>query len=136
VAVNIMGLVVYSMASAETYLRTKWHLDSSSRLAIIDIGRKVGGVAAPLSMGRAGSPSNTISPGPRPTSLPSGTLIHPTIWPQHTNVTDRHTDRTDNGPVAYGETLPFNGRPKRREINISYNAAWGGILECNERRPM
>ena len=29
-----------------------------------------------------GSPSNTMWPGPRPTCLPSGILIHPTVWPQ------------------------------------------------------
>ena len=28
------------------------------------------------------SPSNAMSLGPRPTSLPSGTLIHPLVWPQ------------------------------------------------------
>jgi len=34
-------------------------------------------------------------------SIPSGVLIHPTVWPQYTNViqTDRQ-DRTDNGPIA------------------------------------
>ena len=31
-------------------------------------------------------------PGPRPTSVPSSVLIHPTVWPQYTNI----TDRTDN----------------------------------------
>ena len=31
---------------AEVYLRTKWHLDPSSRLASIDMGRKVGGCCA------------------------------------------------------------------------------------------
>jgi len=39
-----MGIVVYNVAWAKTYLRTKWQLDSSSRLAtvdIIDICRKV-----------------------------------------------------------------------------------------------
>jgi len=30
----------------------------------------------PLFVGGAGSPSNTMSPGPRPTSVPSGILIH------------------------------------------------------------
>jgi len=40
------------------------------------------GAAVPLSMGGAGSPSNTMLPGPRPTSVPSGILIHPTVWPQ------------------------------------------------------
>ena len=37
----------------------------------------------------AGSPSNTMWPGPRPTAVPSCILIHPTVWPQHTNVADR-----------------------------------------------
>jgi len=31
-----------SVAGAEAYLRTKWHLDPSSRLATIDMGRKLG----------------------------------------------------------------------------------------------
>jgi len=39
---------------------------------------------------------NTMWPGPRPTSVPSGILIHPTVWPQYTNVTDRQK----NGSVA------------------------------------
>jgi len=35
------------------------------------------------------TPSNTMSLGPRPTSIPSGIVIHPTVWPQYTRVTDR-----------------------------------------------
>jgi len=31
-----------------------------------------------------GSPSNTKSPGPRSTSIPSGILVHPAVWPQRT----------------------------------------------------
>ena len=54
----------------------KWHLDPSSRLATIDMDRKLGDV--PL-LGTAGSPSNTKSPGPRPTSIPCGILVHPAI---------------------------------------------------------
>jgi len=57
------------------------------------------GAAVPLSAGGAGFPSNTISPGLRPTSVPVGILIHPTVWPQYTNVTDRQTGQ-DNGPIA------------------------------------
>ena len=34
--------------------------------------------------GRAGSPFKIMWPGQRPTSVPSGILIHPAIWPQHT----------------------------------------------------
>jgi len=79
------------------------------RLATIDMGRKVG-AAVPLSVGEAGYPSNTMWPGTRPTSVPGGILIHPTVWSQYTNVTDRQdrkgqdrqdrTDRTDNGPIV------------------------------------
>ena len=59
------------------------------------------GAAVPLSVGGAGSPSNTVSPRPRPTSIPSGSLNNPAVWPQYANVTDRKkTDRTDNGPIA------------------------------------
>ena len=32
--------------------------------------------------GGAGSPSSTMWPGPRPTSMPSAILIHPAIWSQ------------------------------------------------------
>jgi len=43
-------------------------------------------------------------------------LIHPTVWPQYTNVTDG-TDRQDNGPIAFGE--PFYERsPKITKINL------------------
>jgi len=44
-------------------------------------GPKIGGLR-PLLGGRAGSPSNTMSLGLLPTSLPSGILMHPAIWPQ------------------------------------------------------
>jgi len=46
----------------------------------ISMGRKFGGSAAPFWV--AGSPSNTKSPGPRPSSIPSDILIHAAIWPQ------------------------------------------------------
>jgi len=52
------------------------------RLVTIDIGRKVGELLCPF--GGAGSRSNTMWLGPRPTSVPSGILIHPAVWPQWT----------------------------------------------------
>jgi len=64
------------------FTSTKWHLDPSSRLATTDIGRKQGRELCPLCWEGAGSPSNTKSPALRPTSVPSGILIHPTVWPQ------------------------------------------------------
>ena len=62
------------------------------RLDTIDVTRKLG-AAVPLAVGQLVPPSNTMSPEPRPTSVPSEILIHPTVWPQHANVTDR-TDMT------------------------------------------
>ena len=41
--------------------------------------------------GGAGSPSNTLWPGPRPSSLPIDILIHAAVWPQQTWATD-YTD--------------------------------------------
>ena len=100
-------------------------------------------VCAPLGGEGAASPSNTMWLGPRPTSTPSFILIHPTVWPQYTNVADRQTDaqtdrrdrQTDNGPVAQAnrftnsrpkiEKLPYlsNGLTDRREIWLG-DAYW------------
>ena len=53
-----------------------FHLDPSSCLTRTDMGRKLEGCA--------GSPSNTKSPGLRPSSILSGMLIHPAVWRQRT----------------------------------------------------
>jgi len=52
-------------------------VEMGDRLATIGMGRKLGGAAV-----GAGSSSNTVWPGLRPASLPSGVLMHPTVWPQ------------------------------------------------------
>jgi len=54
------------------------------------MGRKLG---ARLLYGGAGSPSNTLWPRTRPTSVSNFILIHPIVWPQYTNIIDRQ-DRT------------------------------------------
>ena len=48
-----------------------------------------GGGLCPIKGGRAGSPSNRMWPGPKPICMPSLILIHQTVWPQYTNVTNR-----------------------------------------------
>jgi len=62
--------------------------------------------------------------GLRPTSMSSFILIHPTVWPQYTNVTDRQNRQTDNGLIAYGEPFykrsPKNYHCKRQHIHC-YN---------------
>jgi len=54
------------------------------RLSTIDMGRKLGDCAYFLWGEGAGSPCNTMWPGPRPTFVPSGILIHQAVWPQQT----------------------------------------------------
>jgi len=39
---------------------------------------------SPFGVGGAGTPSNTMWPRPMPTSVPSGILIHPAVWPRQT----------------------------------------------------
>ena len=57
--------------------------EMSYHLAAVDMGQK-GGAAVPLSRGGGWAPSNTMWSGLRPTSVPSGILINPAVWPQKT----------------------------------------------------
>jgi len=52
-------------------------VSSTSRLATIDMGQKLRGGCAFFSGGSW--------VGPRPTSIPSGMLVHPAVWPQRTS---------------------------------------------------
>ena len=72
-------LIWHSVACAKAYLPNKWNLDASSRLATIDMARKLlSGFCAHF----WGFPSNTMRLWPRPTSVLNGILIHPAVWPQ------------------------------------------------------
>jgi len=76
---------------------------SSSRLATTDMGRKLGVV--PLWGRGVGTSSNKMWAGPRPTSMPSFILIHPTVWTQCTNVTDRQDRQTGQRSDSIGRTV-------------------------------
>jgi len=65
------------------------------------LGPKSGGCCAPFWQRGPGSSSNTTSPGLRPTSVPGGIRIHPAVWLQYTNVTDRQTGLTGNEPIGW-----------------------------------
>jgi len=74
-----------NVAWTAAYLRTKWHLDPSSRLARTNMGRNSGeGAVPPFGGEGGGSPSCTMWPGLRPASIPSGILIHGSVWSQQT----------------------------------------------------
>jgi len=64
------------------------------RLVTIDMGRKVRGLLHGLFPWGSWVPSNWDEAYLRT----KWQLIHPTVWPQYTKVTDRQ----DNGPVPYG----------------------------------
>ena len=82
------------------------------RLDTTDMSQKLGAMPP---FGGAGSPSNTMWPGLRPTCMPNFILIHPAVWPQYTNITDRQdrTDRQENDPIAYSE--PFDKWSPKKE---------------------
>jgi len=99
----MLGPILHNVAWAVAYLPTMWHLDPSV-IWPQQIRAKNWGLC-PFGGGGAASPSKAMWPGPMPTCISSFTLIHPTVWPQYTNVTDRtgqtgRTDRTDNGLIA------------------------------------
>ena len=61
------------------------------------MGRKLGRGLHPLCAEGVGSPSNTESPGLRPTFVPSGILIHPGFG------------HNKHGPKIWGAPPPFWG---------------------------
>ena len=84
--------------------------------------RKLGGLCPFGAAGRgAGSPSNTMCLGPRPTCTLSFILTHPTVWPQCTNVTDRqHRQRTDSIGRAVLQTV----------TQLTFNELLGKRVDC------
>jgi len=108
----------------------KFELDPSNRLATVDMGKNWGMLYSPPVWGEVGSgiPSNTMWPaGLSSICTASFILIHPAVWPQYANVTNRHSgqigDRqTDNGPTAYANRFT-NGRPKIHALHYGKRAA-------------
>ena len=74
------------------------------------MGRKVWGAAVPFSCpgeGRAVSPSNTMSLGPRPTSVPSGIMIHHVVGHSRHGPRGSSVNRESGGAavlLSIGET--------------------------------
>jgi len=90
----------------------------------------------PLSVGGAGSPSNIMWPGPRPTRTPSFILIHPTVWPQYTNVADKLSVMmysmyvmmsTWSSTAVLARLLPTSLRCR---ITASSPICWSTTAEC------
>jgi len=91
-------------------------------------GPKSGGCYVPLVVGTV-STSSKLSPGPRPTSIPSGILINPTVCLQYTNVRERQTGRRSR---SIERTVTCSGRPMKiltatvycTELKLNIHAQW------------
>jgi len=81
--------------------------EMGDRFATIDMGRRVWGLLCPFPFrGWAKFPSNTMSPGPRPTSVPSGIFIHPTVWQWYTpTCTNSRTGHIQKWSRSIGRTV-------------------------------
>ena len=73
-------------------------------------GSKIGGRSCAPFEGGAGSPSNKMWPGSRPTSVQSFILIHPTVWRHNTPASQ--TDRQDRSDSMFIYKCFINGRPR------------------------
>jgi len=85
----------YARTGHEKLFKRRFRLDVRQELSsIVGIGdrghnrhgpKKGEGAAVPLSR-RAETPSNTMWPEPRSTSVPSGVFMHPAVWPQYIGI--------------------------------------------------
>jgi len=79
-----------------------------------------------LCVGGELGPHLTLSPGPMPTFVPSGILIHSVIWPQYTNVTDRQIGQRSRGirrtirQITYDYLLSFLVNVNSRELTFTF----------------
>jgi len=88
-----------------------------------------GGCCAPF-RGELGSHLTQcgLGSGQRPTCMSSFILIHPAVWPQYTNVTDRTDRQTTSDRIGW--TVFANGHPKTkvRSSYIGYHTVEQRIL--------
>ena len=70
--------------------------------------------------------SNTMSPGPRSTSVPSDILIHPTVGPQYTNGTG-HELAVPDSLCYFNMVLSATDRPL--ETTFDFGKTWNSVGE-------
>ena len=86
------------MAWGEVYFRTNWYLHPSSRLATIDMGRKLGELRSLL--GETELSSHLTQHGRGEVYLRAKFHLDPSNRLATVHQRHRQTDRTDNGPIA------------------------------------
>jgi len=97
--------------------------EMGDRLATIDMGAAMGATDY------TDADKTTVWPWPRPISLPSSILIHPTVWPQYTNVTSKLTDRqidrqTGQRSDSIGRTVLQTVAQKSQGMHKNHGQWW------------
>jgi len=74
--------------------------------------------AVPFPVGKLSRwvPPKTLLPGTGPTCTPSS--IHPTVWPQYTNVISRVNRHTGHRYRSIGRTVTCNGHPESMVLDL------------------
>jgi len=87
-------------------------------------GPKIGWDGCAFFLEVTGCPSNTKSPEPRPTPIPSGILVHPAIWPQRI-ITENWGLCPFSGGGAGSPSNTMSRRPTPHSVpsGITINAA-------------
>ena len=97
-----------------------------SCLATIDMGQKLGEGGSAFFSGARWVPSNTKSPGSRPTTITSGILVHPAVWPQQT-VAENWGLCPFKGGAAESPSNTMSRRPRHTSLPSStliHAAVW------------
>jgi len=89
-----------------------------------------------FSMGVAGSTSNTNSPGPRKTSMPSGILVHPAVWPQRTLAENWGLCTFRGGGAGSASNTPWPGpRPTcKQSFMLIHPTIWPQCSNVTDRQ--
>jgi len=127
--------ILHNVAWVKAYLPTEWHLDPSSHLATTDMGRKLG--VCPCGEGGAGSPSNTMWPGPRPTWCQvSSRSVQPFGHNTPTLLTGQDRQRSDSIGRTVLQTVAqkSSGQPANQDSHgkwpiCVHMRVWGGTVK-------
>ena len=99
-------------------------------MATIDMGQKERGSNVYAPFAEAGTPSNTMWPGPSLTSMPSAILIRPTVWPHAVHERYRQ-DRQRSDSIERTVLQTVAPKTARRSSTVDT----GGETDCvSERR--
>jgi len=84
--------------------------------------------------GGAGSACNTVSPGPRPSSVPRGILIHPAVWPQLTWAENWGAVPFEEGGPGSPSNTMWPGRDLHAKFHLDPSTVWSQYTNVTDRQ--